>query len=202
MFLLAGSFWEKLIQWDHSLFLTINGRWTNPIFDTIMPFARDARHWIPLYLFVFVFMLLNFRTRGLWWTVFFLVTVAMTDMTGAFFKDNVERLRPCNDPLLFEQVRLLVKECGSGNSFISNHAANHLGMAAFFFITFRRISKPAAWIALIWASCIAYAQVYTGLHFPFDVLCGAIVGLTFGFITGAYFNKRFGIAIFDAQPVA
>jgi len=198
MYLIAISFWEKLIQWDHSLFLLINSQWTNPVFDVVMPFFRNSNHWIPLYLFLLVFVLLNFREKGLWWVVFFLVTVALTDMTGTnIFKNNIERLRPCNDPSLIAHVRLLVKECGSGYSFISNHAANHFGMATFFFMTFRHISKPAAWIAILWAAMVAYAQVYTGLHFPLDVLCGAILGLAFGSLTGTLFNKRFGIAIFD-----
>ena len=202
MYFLSGSFWEKLIQWDHSLFLSINTQWTNPVFDVLMPFLRNSNHWVPLYLFLLVFMLLNFGMRGLWWCVFFMVTVALTDLTGFYlFKEGIDRLLPCSDPSLIVHMRLLVHECGSGNSFISNHAANHFGMAAFFFTTFRHISKTASWIAILWAVSIAYAQVYTGLHFPLDVLCGAMLGLAFGSITGTAFNKRFGFVIFDNQPV-
>jgi undecaprenyl-diphosphatase len=202
MYFLAGSFWEKIIQWDHSFFITINSQWTNPVFDRLMPFMRNSWHWIPVYMFLLVFMLLNFRIKGLWWAVFFLATVAATDMIGMYvFKEGIERYRPCRNSELEGQVRLLVSECGSGWSFISNHAANHFGMATFFFLTFRRISKPAAWIAIFWAFLIAYSQVYVGLHFPLDVLCGAMLGVAFGAITGTFFNKRFGIAIFDNQPV-
>jgi undecaprenyl-diphosphatase len=168
-----------------------------------MPFLRNSTHWIPLYLFLLVFMLINFRIKGLWWAVFFLSTVALTDMIGQnAFKIQFERDRPCNDPMLLEHVRLLVKNCGNGFSFISNHAANHFGMATFFFITFHHISKIAAWIALAWAFLIAYAQVYCGVHFPLDVICGALLGVALGYITGSFFNKRFGIAIFDDQHVA
>jgi undecaprenyl-diphosphatase len=168
-----------------------------------MPFLRNSINWAPLYLFLLVFVLLNFKIRGLWWVVFFLAPVALTDMTGTYvFKHEFERLRPCNDPFFSDHVRRVLKQCAGGYSFISNHAANHFGMAAFFFVTFRHLLKGWAWAGLLWAASIAYAQVYVGVHYPLDVLCGALLGLAFGITTGTFFNKRPGFAIFDNQPAA
>lgn len=118
------------------------------------------------------------------------------------FKHNFHRLRPCSDPDLLFQVRLLTDRCSGGYSFTSNHAANHFGMATFFFITFRSVLKKWAWIGFLWAGLIAYAQVYVGVHYPLDVLCGALLGLILGLLTGKVFNKRYGFAIFDSQPGA
>jgi undecaprenyl-diphosphatase len=147
-------------------------------------------------------MLVNFRIKGLWWAVFFLATVALTDMTGTYvFKHSFMRLRPCNDPAFFDHVRLLLKNCAGGSSFISNHAANHFGMGIFFFITTRHILKKWAWIGIAWAFLIAYAQVYVGVHYPLDVACGAALGLAFGISTATLFNKRYGFAIFAPQRV-
>ena len=203
MFFSAITFWQQLVQWDQGFFEKINGDWANPVFDTVMPFLRNSNHWVPLYLFVLVFVLLNFKTKGIWWFVFFLITVALTDMTGNYvFKLEFERQRPCNDPLFVDHVRLLLKQCGAGYSFISNHAANHFGMAVFFFVTFRHLLRKWAFLALFWAASIAYAQVYVGVHYPLDVVCGALLGLAFGITTGTFFNKRFGFAIFDDQPSA
>ena len=99
--------------------------------------------------------------------VFFLGTVALTDMTGTYLiKHMVERLRPCNDPIFAEHVRLVINKCAGGYSFISNHAANHFGMAVFFTLTLRRILGSWVWLALIWAPLIAFAQVYIGVHYP------------------------------------
>ena len=197
MCLIAIDFWKKLVQWDQSLFISINSDWTNSVFDVVMPFLRNSLTWAPLYLFLLIFVLVNFKVRGLWWAVFFLSTVALTDMTGTYvFKHAFERLRPCSDPDFFTHVRLLLKQCAGGYSFTSNHAANHFGMATFFFITFRHLFKIWAWIALCWAAVICYSQVYVGVHYPLDVLAGAMLGLAFGITTGTFFNKRFGIAIF------
>jgi membrane-associated phospholipid phosphatase len=194
--------WEQLLRFDRALFENINSVWTNPLFDAVMPFMRHYLHWAPLYLFLALFVLLNFKTNGIWWMVFFLVTVALTDMTGTYiFKHNIGRVRPCNDPVI-THLRLLLERCAGGSSFISNHAANHLGMGMFIFITFRKNFKNWAWLGIAWAVLIAYSQVYVGVHYPLDVICGALLGLAFGGLTGTIFNKKYGFAIFGKQPVA
>ncbi len=203
MHLSAITFWEKLIAWDRRVFETINSDWANPFFDAVMPFLRNSLHWVPLYLFLLVFVLVNFKVKGIWWVVFFLVTVALTDMVGNYvFKQGFERPRPCRDPEMFDHVRLVLKECGGGYSFVSNHAANHFGMAVFFFISFRHRFPKWAWAGIAWAALIAFAQVYIGVHFPLDVIAGALLGVALGITTGTFFNKRFGFAIFEHQPVA
>jgi undecaprenyl-diphosphatase len=75
-------------------------------------------------------------------------------------------------------------------------------MATFFYVTFRHLFKNWAWVGLFWATAIAYSQVYVGVHYPLDVICGALLGLAFGITTGTYFNKRFGFVIFGNQPAA
>ena len=202
MIFLAETFWQKLEEWDKWLFLQINNHWINPFFDAVMPFIRNPLSWGPLYLFIFLFVWLNFKTKGIWWMVIFLSTIALTDITGTYlFKHTIQRLRPCANPDLAFQVRLLLNHC-AGSSFISNHAANHFGMATFFFFTFRHILKNWIWVPYIWATIIVYSQVYVGMHYPSDVICGALLGFIFGFASATFFNKRFGIAIFDNQPTA
>lgn len=193
MLYLAAGFWQTIIEWDHSLFKTVNTGMANPLFDVVMPFMRNSLNWIPLYLFLIVFVLVNFRARGAWWILFFLVTVSLCDMTGTKgFKYNVMRTRPCNNPELAGEVRLLVT-CPSGWGFTSNHAANHFGMAAFLFLTFRRVVGSWSWLAFLWAGMIAFAQVYVGIHYPGDVAAGALLGLFYGSITAFIYNKYFGL---------
>lgn len=173
---------------------------TLPVLDLVCPFIREGIHWTPLYLFLIVLTTFNFKRTGLWWVVLFLITVSLTDLIGnQVMKQTFQRLRPCSDPDFFMQVRLLVINCSGGFSFTSNHAANHFGLATFFFVTYRRLI-PWAWVAFIWAGAISYAQVYVGVHYPFDILGGALLGISIGTFTGRLFNKRFGFAIFDKQP--
>jgi membrane-associated phospholipid phosphatase len=199
-FLLQSNLWLQLEKLDQWLFIKINSGSANPFFDSLMPFMRYPLNWAPLYLFLGAFALLNYKGKGAWWILFFICTIALTDMTGNhLFKQNFERMRPCRDPDFFYNVRLLVNHCSTGYSFISNHAANHFGLAAFFFLTTKPLLKRWAWIAFAWAVLIAYAQVYVGIHYPFDVMAGALLGLLLGTLTGTIFNKRYGFAIFEPQ---
>jgi undecaprenyl-diphosphatase len=189
-----------LVQWDQWLFTKINGQFTNGFFDQMMPFMRTALNWAPLYIFLIAFALVNFRSKGGWWVLFMLATVALTDMTGTYlFKHNFERIRPCGDPDFGMYVRLLVDRCSTGHSFTSNHAANHMGMATFFFITTRKWLGKWAVLGLVWAGLIGYAQIYVGVHYPFDVLVGSLIGILLGTLTGQLYIKRYGFVIFEPQ---
>ena len=191
------SFLHQLELWDQWIFVQVNSRMTNSFFDSIMPYLRNSVYWAPLYLFLLIFAPLNFKSRGWWWVVLFLCTVSLTDITSSrVFKEAFDRVRPCRDPAFLDHVRLLLNQCSGGYSFTSSHAANHFGMATFFFFTSRHLIGGWAWIAFLWAAVISYAQVYVGVHYPFDVICGAVIGIVFGLFMGMFFNKRFGFAIF------
>ena len=194
------SFLEKLVELDKEVFIKLNSSWTNPFFDTVLPYFRNSVFWAPLYIFILVFITTNFGRKGWWWSICFLLTIAITDMTGArIIKENVERLRPCFDPDMAGQVRLLLKHCSGSYSFISNHAANHFGIATFAFLTFKGILKNWMYLAFVWAFFIAYAQVYVGVHYPLDALGGAVLGIVIGILTAWGFHKKWGSFNLDKQ---
>jgi len=195
------SILQSLGRFDRWLFQKINGQWTNSFFDFIFIYLRQSDLWMPLYLFLFIFVAINFKRNWWWWIILFLCTVALTDMVGTqVFKRLFERPRPCNDPLLASSVRLLLKECAGGYSFISNHAANHFGLATFFYFTMRHYLPKWPWVGWLWAFSISYAQIYVGVHYPLDIMGGALLGILFGSFLAMFFNKKFGFANFDTKP--
>jgi undecaprenyl-diphosphatase len=197
MFLLQNNLLQKLEQWDRWLFVQINDHQNNSFFDNIMPYIRNPYVWAPVYLFLLVFIPLNFK-RGWWWCLIFLCTVSLCDMTSTnLFKEIFHRLRPCADPDFFQNVHLVVDRCGGTYGFTSNHAANHFGMATFIFVTLRFRFKNWLWLAFLWAAIVGYSQVYVGVHYPFDILGGGMIGLIYGLVLGTFFNKRFGFANFE-----
>ena len=190
---LAISFWHKMDEWDKWLFVKLNSQWTNPLFDVVLPFFRNSALWAPLYLFIAAFIAINFGWKGMWWSLLFICTVAATDIIGArVLKEAVHRSRPCQDAEFMNYVRLLLKHCSGSYSFVSNHAANHFGMATFAYLTFRGIFKKWMYLAFAWAFFIAYAQVYVGVHYPLDVLGGAVLGLLVGSLTARVFDEKWG----------
>ncbi len=174
----------------------MNGRWHNSFFDVFFPFIREPTVWVPLYFFLVVFITLNFKTRGWIWVLFFLLNVALSDFVSShLIKENFIRLRPCHDPALIGHIRFLVAYCPESSSFTSSHAVNHFAAAMFIFTTFRKKISPAWAFLFLWAAAISYAQVYVGVHFPFDVFCGTIVGLILGYIPAKVFNQKFGLEV-------
>ena len=184
---------ETLLHWDRSIFKLINGTWHNSFFDAVLPFLRIAQFWAPLYLFLVVFAIANYRRNGGYWILFFITTVVISNFISSdLIKGSVQRLRPCNDPALADSVRELVS-CGSGYSFTSSHAANHFSLAMFSFLTFKKRFNGWPKLFFLWAFTVSYAQMYVGVHYPLDILGGTIVGLITGYITGQIFNNKFGL---------
>ena len=198
-FALLSSSFTNLLNWldeqDRLLFLKINRQWTNSLLDSVYPWWREATAWVPLYLFFIVFALFNFGKKALPWIFFAIVTLVITDqLSSTVIKHWVQRLRPCNDPYMVTQVRLLLDHCGSGYSFTSSHATNHFGFAMYVFMTTRAISGKWGWLMFVWAATIAYGQVYVGVHYPIDVFCGSLLGCLAGYLTATFFNKKSGLA--------
>ena len=190
---LLEKIWLWIDQADTWLFLQINSHWTNYWLDMIMPWWRDSNTWIPLYLFMILFLTLNFKNKAWIWILFAVVNVILTDQTSShLIKNFIQRPRPCADEYLQFHVRLLLDHCSGGYSFTSSHATNHFGFAVFVFITLKDVLKQWKWSFIFWAATISYGQVYVGVHYPLDVLCGALLGTFFGFMMGRIFNKYVG----------
>jgi undecaprenyl-diphosphatase len=191
--LLSNGFWQQVEKWDQWLFIQFNSKLINPVFDVILPYFRDSVFWAPLYIFILVFIILNYGKKGWWWSVLFLCTVAIADMVGArIFKEGFERLRPCQDPDFFMNVRLLLKHCSGSFSFTSNHAANHFGIATFISVTFYSTFRRWIYLTYVWAFFVSYSQVYVGVHYPLDILGGAALGTLAGVFTASVFNNKVG----------
>lgn len=202
MHFLSVGLLQKLAAWlsrmDTWLFLKINTEWNTPFLDTVFPWWREANAWIPLYLFLVVFAVLNFKKKALPWIGFVVLTLVLTDqLSSTLIKNWVARPRPCRDEFLAGQVRLILNNCSGGYSFPSSHATNHFGFAVFVFCTLGPILKKWAYVFLLWAASICYGQVYVGVHYPLDVFCGAVLGSLVGYAMAAFYKKRVGYP-FDA----
>lgn len=180
---------NELLSLDRELFLKIHVGLSNGFFDALMPILRKPTTWIPLYLFIIIYSLKTLRKRGIYLIAMLLVTFAIGDMTSSrLIKKNVQRIRPCNEVALANQIIHRVP-CGSGYSFPSSHATNHFAIAVFLIGAFYQRWKGILPWALLWAAAICFAQVYVGVHYPIDVFCGAILGCLIGWLTSYIYQK-------------
>ena len=185
---------KQLLLYDKDLFKLINYKWHNGFFDWLMPWLRNANLWYPLYFFLVLFMVINYRKTGWWWVVFCGATVFLSNAVSSdIIKENIIRLRPCNDPAIADWVRVLVGYRPQSSSFTSSHAANHFAFAMFWYSTLKNALGKWTAIFFLWAFSISFAQVYVGVHYPIDITCGALIGILIGYLCGKSFNRNYGL---------
>lgn len=156
----------NLPEIDTSLFFLINKGLQNGALDVVMPFVTDNAKL--LFLPVVVWFLARERSRAWPLIVIAAVSVAFADGCGNVLKNVFARERPC---AVLEQVNLLAG-CG-GFSFPSNHASNTFAFAMAFWFLRRNL---AGLLCVGIASLVAFSRVYVGVHYPFDVVAGALLG--------------------------
>jgi undecaprenyl-diphosphatase len=176
------DFLTQLLTKDQALFSLINGKWTNIVFDKLMPWLRTSNNWVPFYAALLIYLFVKWGAKAWKWVIIVALNVTLTDqISSSFFKPFFHRLRPCADPAIMYKSRLLVDHCSGGFSFTSSHAANHFGLAMLVFMTLQPLFKKYTFLFFIWAAIIGYAQIYVGVHYPLDVLVGTCIGLLVGY---------------------
>jgi undecaprenyl-diphosphatase len=81
-------------------------------------------------------------------------------------------------------VHIVNNHCGGKFGFVSSHASNHFALAIFLSIIFKNTYKYFTIPVILWAAIIAYSRIYLGVHYPGDVIGGAIPGILLGLISG------------------
>ncbi len=168
-----------LYSLDTAIFHFINQTLSTPLGDLIWPYITDYAQLLPVKIaFVLVWLLLIVRGGRIGRTAALLLipTIALADqLSSSVIKEIVSRPRPCHTVdgvQVIHAIHLLV-DCGPGKSFPSSHAVNNFAAATLFSLLYRKWS----WAFFAWASCIALSRVAVGVHYPSDVLGGAIIGI-------------------------
>lgn len=179
---------EQLITLDKELLLLING-FHNHVLDSIMVFASLKLGWIPLYVFLLYTIIKDYGRKT--WLVLIIIglTIIIADQSSVhLFKNIFQRLRPCHDDALAELL-YLVKPCGGKFGFVSSHAANSFSLAVFIILLLKNKHRWIWPVMLLYAVLIIYSRVYLGVHFPSDVIVGAVVGSLIGIGTYYLFKQ-------------
>jgi len=165
-------FVEKVQRVDSSVFDAVAG-WSSPLLDKIMPRLSIAASYSRLWIAIAALFAVFGGTKGRKTAVEGMAAIATTSLlANAVGKPLVPRARP-TDPVP-EQREL---EDPDSSSFPSGHTAS---AAAFSGIVGR--AYPSLWIPInTLAGAVGFSRVYTGVHWPSDVLAGWILGKAVAF---------------------
>jgi undecaprenyl-diphosphatase len=192
---------EFLLNFDRTLFHFINHDLGNPVFDWLMPILRNPKTWIPLYIFIILFCIWNYKKQGVAIVLFMAISAGLANFTAdTLLKASFKRIRPCSDPAV-SKTDVLRIACGTGYSFPSIHATDHFAMAVFISLVFCKKWKWIWIVATLWATLIAFAQVYVGVHYPVDVICGGLYGAVVGVFSYWLYKKAINSSWLAPTPV-
>lgn len=172
---------EAIIDFDKKLLLFLNGLHT-PWNDGIMMALTEGIYWLPLFLLVIGAIIYRYKLDALVVISYIIIVIILTDqVSSSILKPWIGRLRPSHDPELKDIVHIVNGYRGGLYSFVSSHAANSFGVATLLFLAVKnRISW--IWVMFIWASIFAYTRIYLGVHYPLDIICGALLGALIAYL--------------------
>ncbi len=166
-----------MIELDRSIFLFLNSMHT-PFMDEVMRVLSMRLVWVPWYLFIIWILAARYGKRVWIPLVLVPVLILFTDQGCNLLKNLIERPRPCHEPSLAGMVHTVRGHCCGMYGFVSAHASNFFGIAAFTAPLIRR--KWYTWLAIIWGVLVSYSRIYLGVHYPGDVAGGALLGIAAG----------------------
>ena len=160
---------------DKSLLLWVHAN-HNTIFDKVMPFITNPTNWLIPILFLIVYLGIFGGKRGKIALCLLIISLSINDAICALIlKPFFDRVRPSY--LSIEGLNLLVSKGGKW-SMPSNHASNMFSLAVMLSYFYNRFKFPLFFLATI----IAISRVYVGVHYPGDIIIGALVGYSISWV--------------------
>ncbi|WP_053405668.1 phosphatase PAP2 family protein [Persicobacter sp. CCB-QB2] len=189
---------EQIFAFDREVFLWFNG-WHADFMDPLMAIITNRFTWIPLYLLLVFLVFKKYRQDSWIWVIVIGLTILLADqIASGLLKPWVARLRPSHEPLL-EGLVHIVGGRGGTYGFVSSHSSNSFAIALIVWKMLGKLYPCTKWMFL-WAALVAYSRIYVGVHYPLDIIGGALVGLFAAWISfeiGVLLSKKFGKLQYD-----
>lgn len=170
---------ETLIQKDRELLIYLNNLGSEQ-WDSFWLFITNQLNWAPLFALIIFLIFKNLGwKKGGFLLLFLILMVAFSDQFTNMIRGIFERLRPNNDLRISHLLRTLITP--QSYSFTSGHATTSMAFSVFVWLFFKKRYKTIRLI-FIFPLVFAYSRLYLGVHFPIDILTGATIGSTIGYV--------------------
>ncbi|MDX1283503.1 MAG: phosphatase PAP2 family protein [Draconibacterium sp.] len=170
------EFFQNILEWDKELFLYLNS-FHNAYWDTIMLLVTRKETWFPFFAVILFYIIRNYKSKSLLILLALALLIVASDQLSVLMKVSIQRFRPVHEPAIADLVHNVLLK-GGLYGFVSSHAAN--SFAVFIFTSRIFKNKSYYFLLLLWALLFSYSRIYSGVHYPFDILGGAILGWLLG----------------------
>ena len=177
---------KKLLQWDKEAFIYLNNLGSEQ-YDAFWIAITNINFWIPLYLlFGFLFFYKTPFREGLIKLITVVSLTLFIVLITHLTKDLVGRLRPNNNLEINTLIRVLKNP--TDYSFFSGHAASSFSITFSVFLLLRKKYRLTV-LFFIWPILFTASRIYVGVHFPMDIIAGAIVGILLAVLFYSLYNR-------------
>ena len=165
---------DYLYRIDLNIFYFFNHTLSIPVLDKFFSLITSVNNWYIAYIILLSIAFIKGGRTGRITAIGVLILITITDQVSSnILKDLVHRIRPCM--VLPDAITPI--GCTGTYSFPSSHAFNNFAAATFIYRFFPKLK----WALFLTALLIAVSRIYLGLHYPSDVLGGAVLGAIFGY---------------------
>jgi len=140
-----------------------------------------------IYPFIILFLFWHFKKasprRALTMVLGIGFCVATADLSTNIVKHKVQRYRPSHNLEIMAQVHTVNDYHGGQFGFFSSHAANSFAVVTLLFLAAKTfMSNKYRYAFYLLPSFIIYSRIYLGVHYPSDVMVGAVWGILIGWL--------------------